>query len=196
MNKPNQSQPNSKNPVFPHIGLTPGLTETMLYNIGNIMLKWSEAAGPFLSIEPLMRFFAEQHIPYREKVVDLIKSAKKKPQFPNYWDCDPTYLTDAVKALYGKNMSADELDKISKFPAMRGKFLHGNFIELMEIMGIDPLSPRMSQHMGQFKKDRLKDGEIYDSFLSMDNNRVFESLRQYSEGVRTTLMNIIRGLVK
>lgn len=176
--------------------LSLGLTNAMLNNINNLILEWGEAGGLFLSIEPFMRFIAEVHAPFRDKIADLIKQAKKKPQFTNYWDCDPIFLTNAIKTIFGKEMKPDELKLISKFPSLRGKFLHGNFIELMEVLEIEPTSRRILPHMGPGKRKRLEPGEIYESFLSMKNNAVFDSLRKYSSTVTEKLKCIIRSLAK
>jgi hypothetical protein len=191
--KPIQSTPQN---VESTPSLSPGLTNAMLSNIGNIILQWGEAAGPFLTIEPFMRLIAELNAPFRDKIGELIKNAKPKPKFKNYWDCDPIYLTNAIDVRFGQNMEVEARKQILKFPSIRGKFLHGNLIGLMEILQIEPTGRVMSSQMGQPKRKRLEPGEIKESFLSMERNQVFAVLCQYSANVRKTLQEIIRGLAK
>lgn len=170
-----------------------GLIHAKITNIENLILKWGEAAGPFLSIEPLMRYIAELHKPMRDKVSDLIKTDKstKNNQYIHYSDCNPKYLVGAIESTFGNQILPETLTQISKYPLLRDKFLHGNFIALMGIMGVEP-SSRMYENSGKRKK--LETGEIYASFLSMERNDVFEKLRRYSAEVKNTLKWIIQGL--
>jgi hypothetical protein len=71
---------------------------------------------------------------------------------------------------------------------MRGKFLHGNFIELMEVMDIEPISRQLIS-MGKWK--RLEPGQIYESLLSMKNNEVFAKLRRYSIDITQVINTLI-----
>jgi hypothetical protein len=169
-----------------------GLINAKLSNIENLILKWGEASGPFLSIEPLMRYIAELDKPLREKVSDLIKNDKstKNNQYIHYSDCNPKYLVDAIKSIFGMQIPPETLIQICKYPLLRDKFLHGNFIALMEIMKVEP-SSRMYESSG--KRKRLEPGEIYESFLSMDREDVFGKLRTYSADVRIGLKGIIQG---
>jgi len=170
-----------------------GVSNASLYNIGNLVLKWGEAAGPFLSIEPLMRYIAELHNPLQDKVVELIKTDKstKNNQYVNYWDCNPKYLVAAIESIFGNKIQPEALIQICKYPALRDKFLHGNFIALMEIMVVEP-SSRMQESSG--KRKRLKPGEIYESFLSMERNDVFGKLRIYSAQVINALKEVVQSL--
>lgn len=171
----------------------PGLINAKITYIENLILKWGEAAGPFLSIEPLMRYIAELHKPMRDKVSDLIKNDKstKNNQYIHYWDCNPKYLVTAIESIFGNQIASETHTQISKYPLLRDKFLHGNFIALMEIMGVEP-SSRMYESSGKRKK--LEPVEIYESFLSMERNDVFGKLRRYSAEVKQTLKEIIQSL--
>lgn len=170
-----------------------GFINASLYNIGNLVLKWGEAAGPFLSIEPLMRYIAELHNPLQDKVIELIKTDKstKNNQYVNYWDCNPKYLVTAIESIFGNKIQPEALIQISKYPTLRDKFLHGNFIALMEIMVVEP-SSRTQESSG--KRKRLKPGEIYESFLSMERNDVFGKLRIYSAQVINALKEVAQSL--
>ncbi len=172
----------------------PGLINAKLSNIDNLILEWGEAAGPFLSIEPLMRYVAEIHEPMRNKATEMLKADKstKNKQYRHYWDCNPKYLVGAIKAVFEADIQPQNLAQIVKYPALRDKFLHGNFIALMEILGIEPSSRLQTVH-GKWK--RLEYGEICESFLSMKRNEVFKILRQYSFEVIQTLKRIIRNFL-
>ena len=169
------------------------LINASLYNIENLILNWGEAAGPFLSIEPLMRYIAELHKPLQDKIVDLIKSDKstKNKQYVKYWDCNPKYLVAAIESRFSNKIQPEALIQICKYPTLRDKFLHGNFIALMEIMAVEP-SSRMQESSG--KRKRLKPGEIYESFLSMERNDVFGKLRIYSAHVTSALKAVAQSL--
>lgn len=171
----------------------PGLINAKLSNINNLVLEWGEAAGPFLSIEPLMRYIAEIHKPMRDKVTELLKADRstKNNKYIHYWDCNPKYLVDAIEAEFGADILPQVRTQIIKYPAMRDKFLHGNFTALLEVMGIEP-SSRLQVIPGKWK--RLEPGEIYESFLSMKRNEVFKNLRRYSSEIMQALNDIIRGL--
>ncbi len=170
-----------------------GFINASLNNIENLVLKWGEAAGPFLSIEPLMRYIAELHQPLQDKIAELIKTDKstKNNQYVHYWDCNPKYLVAAVESIFGNSILPEALTKICKYSALRDKFLHGNFIALMEIMGVEP-SSRMQESTG--KRKRLKPGEIYESFLSMERDDVFGKLRLYSAEVTRALKEVAQSL--
>jgi hypothetical protein len=168
--------------------MTSGLITTELHIMKTLTLKWGEAAGVFLSIEVLMRYLAEIHGPLRDKIDQLIKE-KKKDRFIHYWDCNPEFLTCAIVAIFGQALTVGEKDLISKFPSIRGKFNHGNFIELIKIMGVQPRS-RTQTSPSTWKE--LESGKIYESVYAMERLHIFEKLRQYSEEVREALTKIIQ----
>ena len=169
-----------------------GLAHAKLYNIKNLILEWSEAAGPFLSIEPLMRYVAEVHESVRDKAMALLKGYKsaKNKQYVHYWDCNPKYLVGAIESEFGSKLHPEALTQITQYPDIRDKFLHGNFIELMRILEIKPVSRRM---ITPGVWEELKPGEIYEAFLSMKKNEVFKKLRLYSSNVTQSLHVIITG---
>lgn len=173
--------------------LPSGLTCAKLHHINTLVLQWGEAAGPFLSIELLMRHIAEIHKPMREKVVGLLKTDKstKNKKYIHYWDCDPKYLVDAIIAEFATALSSDIRVQILKYPDIRGKFLHANFIGLMEVMGGEP-SSKLQIANGKWKE--LEPGEIYESLCSMKRNEAFEKVRRYASDVTQTLHEIIRSL--
>jgi hypothetical protein len=155
------------------------LTHTKLHNITTLASELGEAGGLFLSIEPLMRYLAEINKGIADIIEQLIKADKpfKNKRQLNYWDCDPKYLIEAIVAAPGSQLSSVEIGQLRKYLPMRGKFLHGNFIELMEVMGIEPISRQLIS-VGKWKK--LEPGQIYESLLSMKKNEVFAKLRLYS----------------
>ena len=140
-----------------------------------------------------MRHIAEIHMPMRDKVAELLKADKstKNKRYVHYWDCNPIYLVGAIESEFASGILPQALAQIVKYPVMRDKFLHGNFIALMEVMGIEP-SSRLQIMPGKW--ERLEPGEIYESFLSMKRNEVFEKLRLYSSNVMQALNGIILGL--
>lgn len=87
----------------------------------NLILKWGEAAGPFLSIEPLMRYIAELHKPLQDKIAELIKTDKstKNNQYVNYWDCNPKYSVAAIESIFGNNIQPEAFTQICKYPTLR-----------------------------------------------------------------------------
>src|ERR1700731_1329494 len=93
-----------------------GLINAKITNIENLILKWGEAAGQFLSIEPLMRYIAELDKPMRDKVSDLIKTDKstKNNQYIHYSDCNPKYLVGAIESIFGNQILSETLTQISK----------------------------------------------------------------------------------
>jgi len=166
------------------------LIHTKLHNIRTLTLEWGEAGGLFLSIEPLMRYLAEINKGIADKIEQLIKADKsfKNKLYVHYWDCDPKYLIEAIEAEFGPQLSSAEMEQLKKYPPMRGKFLHGNFIELMEVMGIEPISQQLIS-VGKWK--RLEPGQIYESLLSMKKNEVFAKLRRYSIEITQVINDLI-----
>lgn len=166
------------------------VTHSKLHNIRTLTLEWGEAGGVFLSIEPLMRYLAEIDKGIGDKIQKLIKSDKsfKNKLYVHYWDCDPKYLIEAIEDEFESQLSSTEIEQLKKYPLLRGKFLHGNFIELMEIMDIEPISRKLIS-VGKWK--RLEPGQIYESFLSMKKNEVFAKLRRYSLEITQVINNII-----
>lgn len=192
----NNNPPTSSQRTAATQSLSPGLTSAMLTQINSLSIKLGEAASPFLSIEALMRLLAELHSPYQGQVLELIKNAKTKPKFKEYWDCDPFFLVESIDIIFASELSREERDLIKKYPLLRGKFLHGNYIRLMEALGIEPSSRMMSIQEGQLKKNRLQPGEIKEAFISMDHNHVFEKLRTYSATVTSILSKLIQSLAE
>lgn len=139
-----------------------------------------------------MRYIAEIHKSMRDKVAELIKNDKstKNNKYIHYWNCNPKYLVGAIEVEFGNNIDPETLAQIRKYPDLRDKFLHGNFIELMEIMGIEP-SSRLQISPG--KRKRLEPGEMYESFLSMERNDVFGKLRRYSLSVKQALNKLFEA---
>jgi hypothetical protein len=172
--------------------LTPGLINAKINNIQTLILEWGEAAAPFLSIEPLMRYIGEVHQPVRNKAENLLKKdpTKQNKRYIHYWDCNPKYLVGAIELEFGAILSQKELDELRKYCDIRDKFLHGNFISLMEVMG----KPPYGRIQVGLKKKKLEPGEIYESILGMKSNEVFHDLRQYSNALGDALFKILRSL--
>jgi len=166
------------------------LIHSKLHNIKTLTLEWGEAGAVFLAIEPLMRYLAEIDKGIAGRIQKLIKAEKsfKNKLYFHYWDCDPKYLIEAIEEECGSQLSNAEIEQLKKYPLLRGKFLHGNFIELMEIMDIEPTSRQL---ISVGKCRRLEPGQIYESLLSMKNNEVFAKLRKYSAEITQLINDLI-----
>jgi len=144
------------------------LIHTKLDNIRTLTLEWGEAGGLFLSIEPLMRYLAEINKGIADRIDQLITADKffKNKLYVHYWDCDAKYLIEAIEAEFGPQLSSAEMEQLKKYPPMRGKFLHGNFIELMKVMSIKPIIGKSKRlEPGQMKK-----GNVFQENSHLVNN--------------------------
>lgn len=169
------------------------LIHAKLHNIRTLTLEWGEVGGLFLSIEPLMRYLAEVDKDTADRIEQLIKADKssKNKLYLHYWDCDPKYLIEVIKTKFESKLSNTQIEQLKNYPAIRGKFLHGNFIELMEVMKFMDVEPISRQSIGIGKWKKLEPGQIYESLLSMKRNEVFSKLRQYSTDISQMISNLI-----
>ena len=104
--------------------LTKGLIDCRIIQIISILSFWnggSTKAGSFLSLEPLMRYIAENHQPMRDKVAKLLSSDKstKNKEYIHYWDCNPKYLVGAIESEFRANLPHEALQQILKFSDIR-----------------------------------------------------------------------------
>ena len=97
---------------------TSSLLNAKLSNINNLVLEWGEAAGPFLSIEPLMRYVAEIHKPMRDKVTKLLKADKstKNNQYVQLKEALRYLQSMLIKEEVRKRPDRAEADRFYNYP--------------------------------------------------------------------------------
>lgn len=84
-------------------------------------------------VELRMRLTGELSHPVRQKLIDLVdifkkNNPKKKHISDNYWNCDLSYLDDAIVEVFKNQLDIIELQKLDGFRKLRNKLLHADFV--------------------------------------------------------------------
>jgi len=148
----------------------------VLLILGNAELKLNEAAGPALGVEVRMRLIGEMSKEVRDKVKELVlqdyKEYKKgnpkaKKESSDFGKCDLFFLNTAICEVFKDQLSALELEELKKSTPYRNKTLHGDFVGLLEKMGMILHGREVLSIAGE--RNALKSSEIKESLVSIAN---------------------------
>lgn len=152
-------------------GMRAGDIGAMISNINNIQIALSSAAGAALMVELRMRLIGEHSQTVRDKLIDIVAATtKKKNTSNNYWNCDLSYLDDAIVEVFKDQLDSVELQKLDGFRKLRNKLLHADFVGLMQELGISPTGRQILDPMND-KRNLLTSANIKESVLSVSSSR-------------------------
>ena len=136
--------------------------QSYLYKLNNIMPQLSESTYITLKIEILMRMIAERNPKVREKVKEIAKNQRNK----FYYDCPPSVLLKSLSSVFEDIFNINNIELSIK---IRNKLFHGDFIGLMNVLGIKPKSRTFIN---------LEKGDICESLIAMQRNNVFKEVNK------------------
>ncbi len=181
--------------------MTPGEISTILKNIKQVQWKFDLASGAAVAVEVRMRLIGQLCEPVRDQlkkcvVYELIERKKKNPNAKcksyKHWNCELSFLEKAIDQVFYKELDLGERLKIEKFRPLRNKLLHGDFVSLMILMGIDPTGRQILSNVGN--RNILDKGDVIEAVLSIDGNQGFEELEILAREVKDILDKLILGL--
>lgn len=161
---------------------------TMINNIDSVQIKINSATGAAVMVELRMRLIGELCARVRERLKDSITSKKEPNQ---YWNCKLSFLDDAVDIVFQEVLNLSQRQQLSEFRNLRNKLLHGNFVGLMELMGITPGS-RLIEKDGS--RALLQPTEIKEAVLSIDRQNGFAIVETKAKNVIAILDEILLSL--
>ena len=176
-----------------------GIINANLNCFANIQLALNQVAGLAVMIEVKMRTIAQLSQEVRDKSAYLIKNSKRKEKDADYWNCKLTYLDDAIDSVFSNELNQNEHDLLKEFRHLRNKLLHGDFINLMKLMGILPTGRQLLQStQAGLDRNLVDESDFIESVKSIDSqrNRGFYKFRQKATKVEEILNRLIRGLAK
>jgi len=177
--------------------MTPGEIGAMLTNLNNIQLKLEAASGAAVAVEMRMRLIGQLSEPVRDKLKELVnvyKASNKLKKTPSnkYWDCELSFLDQAIDEIFHDKLEPGERQKIEDFRPLRNKLLHADFVNLMKRMGIDPTGRQILSTAGN--RNILDSADIKEAILSIDRNQGFEKFQTRAKGVSSILEKLIFSL--
>lgn len=170
--------------------MTPGEITAMLSNINSIQHSLDEASGKAVMVETRMRLIGELSQTVQNTLKNLVTQSKRKGKSSDYWDCDLSFLDDALGIVFQTQLEVIERQKIVEFRNKRNALLHGDFVSLMKLIGISPTGRKITNG----KRNMLESKNIKEAILSIDKNQGFQKLRTQASEIITLLDKIIHSL--
>ena len=177
--------------------MKPGEITSMLNNFGHAQLHLNEAAGYAVMVEVRMRLIGQLCEEVRNALVEVVDKymqdnpkCKRKPKV-NYWECDLQFLDDAIDQVFAEKLTSKKRQQIDEFRGLRNKLLHGDFVNLMVLMGIVPTG-RVLDPNG--KRNVLEEKDLREAILSIgsERNQGFKKIREKAENVISILDELLR----
>lgn len=166
--------------------MTPGEINAMLQNLNNIP-QLNEATGATVAVEVRMRLIGELDERVRDKLKEIVANAKRKGKSDKYWDCDLSFLDDTIDVIFHDKLELIERQKIEKFRDLRNALLHGNFVDLMNLMNIPPTGRQISSG----ERNILESKEIKEAIVSINRNQGCQKILTHAKEVISILDKII-----
>lgn len=150
--------------------------DMILSILGNAELKLNEAAGPALGVEVRMRLIGEMSKEVRDRLKELVlqdykerkkENPKAKKESSDFEKCDLFFLNAAIREVFKDQLNAVDLEELRKCTPYRNKTLHGDFVGLLEKMGMILLGRQLISIAGE--RNALKSSEIKESLVSIAN---------------------------
>lgn len=172
--------------------MTPGEINAMLSNINSTQLSLDEAAGKAVLVETRMRLIGELSQTVQSSSKTLVTQSKRKGKSSDYWNCDLSFLDDALDIVFQTQLDAIERQKVAGFRSKRNASLHGDFVSLMELMGISPTGRQITDG----KRNLLENRDIKEAILSIAStrNQGFQKFRSQASEIINTLDKILFSL--
>ena len=126
---------NNQQPKIPE-----GIMGAMLGVLHNNQFQLDKAAGAAIGVEIRMRWIAQLSEPVRNELAKNFKKDKRKATSRVYWKCSLWSLGDAIASVFADKIELDESQAITNINNLRNKLLHVAFVDLMELLGIEPVS--------------------------------------------------------
>ena len=158
-------------------------------NIDNIQLKLNDAAGISVAIELRMRLIGQLSEAVRSKLKELATGNKRSRMSSDYWDCKLFLLDEAILAVFHDTLDDNEREKIKKFRALRNELLHANFVDLMELLAIEPQGREIIS--ANENRNMLHTPDIKEALMSIDRLQGFEIFNRIAHEIVTILDRLI-----
>jgi hypothetical protein len=143
----------------------------------NIQIQLGEAAGLIVAAEFKMRLIGELSTRVQGELKGKI-----------FLDCNLELLEEAIIVVFPDEFDFRELQQFKVFRKIRNKFVHADFVELMEIMGIEPTGREVFR---DGKRNILERVNLKEVILSIERNNVLSKLRTMVNEVIILLDKII-----
>lgn len=172
--------------------MTPGEINAMLNNVNSIQLSLDEAAGKAVMVETRMRLIGELSPSVQKTLKTLVTESKRKEKSSDYWDCDLSFLDDALDIVFHAQLDEIERQKVAEFRNKRNALIHGDFVSLMELMGIVPTGRQITDG----KRNLLKNRDIKEAILSIAStrNQGFQKFRSQASEIINILDRLLFSL--
>ncbi len=146
--------------------MTPGEIGAMLTNLNNIQLKLEAASGVAVAVEMRMRLIGQLCEPVRDKLKELVNAYKasnklKKTPSNNYWDCELSFLDQAIDEIFHDKLEPNEQQKIAGFSSFEKQASPCRLHKPNEAHGHRPNGPTNSFYRRKkkyFRQRRYKRG--------------------------------------
>jgi hypothetical protein len=161
--------------------------EANLKILQNNRLKVSESSGIAVDVEIRMRILLELDSDLREELERQINAKKIKNK--NYWDCNLVFIESAIIKKYENKLKLAEIEILEKFRISRNKFLHGDFVDFMKEMCIEPTG---RQIYSNGRRNILENCEIIEAIKSGERNQVFSKFNDLASKAFEIINELIR----
>lgn len=163
-------------------------------HLQNIQLKLEKAAGLAVTTELRMRLIGQLSDPLKKKLKDLYIDNKKeaKPKkiiSDQYWDCDLWFLELGIIETFKNKLTGQEILDIKRFRDFRNKLLHGDFVELMNELGVSPVGRQIFPKTGN--KNILQPHDIKEAIISIDKTTGLSEFNEKAHDVIKILDKMI-----
>ena len=174
--------------------LTAGEMDIMLSHFRSAQCKLDAASGIVVAAEVRMRLIGQFSELVRNNLAAVVAKSTKKGKSDKYWDCDLEFLDKAIDAAFSADLESSELQQIAQFRPLRNKLLHGDFVNLMDLMKIVPTGRQITISASQTTRNILEARDIEEAIKSIERNDGLEKIRQHATAVVGILDKIIIGL--
>jgi hypothetical protein len=178
--------------------MTFGEINSILSNINNIQCKLDSATGATVAVELRMRLIGELSEQVRKKLKGVVtiefeerkkENSQAKRKSDNYWNCDLSFLDQAIDQVFQDKLEPSERQKIEKFRPLRNKLLHGDFVSLMKLMDIEPTGRQILSSIGN--RNILDNANIKEALLSIDRNQGLKQVEIHANEVKSILEKLL-----
>lgn len=159
--------------------------EGELSAFNNLAIQTKQAAGDILWIEFKVRYLAERS----KEIVDKLKDITVKEWKKDYWNCRLDCLLDAIEIVFDAKLTSKEKEGLRTYQKVRNKYLHGNFAEALEKLGL-PTGGRTIGSDGE--RIPLKPSEIGDSLKMIHTHDGMKAIRDLTNSVEVILDKLLR----
>lgn len=158
------------------------IVQSDLVSLNNNLLQLGQAAGPILMIELKIRIIAERDLKFRKLVLDKVKNSR----FNEYWNCELSSLVVVLGPYF--NLSEAEIDVLKKFIELRNKFVHGEYVSVLDKLGI---RPEGREFLANGERSLLQEGELLEAAKALANIGIANKVSTYLEEVNVIVQKLL-----